>query len=146
MHWRILAVGKPSLRWAHEGVREYERRLGRLARVEVSYVREGPRDEVEKRFARLSDGWRRVVLDERGRRMTTQELREVVDRWELDGCRRVALMIGGADGHSGAWRAAADDVWSLSSLTLQHEVALVVLLEQIYRVYTIKRGEPYHRE
>jgi 23S rRNA (pseudouridine1915-N3)-methyltransferase len=59
--------------------------------------------------------------------------------------KRVALLIGGADGHSPVLRGAADHVLSLSAFTLQHELALVVLLEQIYRVHTLLKGEPYHR-
>jgi 23S rRNA (pseudouridine1915-N3)-methyltransferase len=63
----------------------------------------------------------------------------------MEGVKRVAFLIGGADGHEPATRAAADAVWALGRLTLQHELALVVLLEQLYRIQTIKRGEPYHR-
>jgi 23S rRNA (pseudouridine1915-N3)-methyltransferase len=59
--------------------------------------------------------------------------------------KEVSFLIGGADGHDPAVRHAADLVWALSPLTLQHELALVVLLEQLYRAYSIKRGEPYHR-
>ena len=62
------------------------------------------------------------------------------------GKRDIALLIGGADGHTAEVRQAADWVWSLSQLTLQHELALVVLLEQLYRAYTIKAGTPYHRD
>jgi 23S rRNA (pseudouridine1915-N3)-methyltransferase len=56
------------------------------------------------------------------------------------------LVIGGADGHSPGFRDKAQVCWSLSHLTLQHDIALIVLAEQIYRAYTIMRGEPYHRE
>ncbi len=145
MHWRILAVGKPALPWAREGIGDYLGRVTRAVKVEVEYLRDGPRPQVEERFQKAAEGSRRVVMDERGKRLTTEEMRELVDRWEMEGVKRVTLMIGGADGHSPELRASADAVWSLSSLTMQHELALVVLLEQIYRVYTIKRGEPYHR-
>lgn len=145
MHWKILAVGKPALPWARQGIEDYLKRMARGPKLEVEYLKEEPRPKVEERFRKSAEGCRRVVLDERGKRLTTEEMRALVDRWELEGCKRVALMIGGADGHSPELRRDADDVWSLSSLTLQHELALVVLLEQIYRVYTIKRGEPYHR-
>ncbi|MFN5961206.1 MAG: 23S rRNA (pseudouridine(1915)-N(3))-methyltransferase RlmH, partial [Verrucomicrobiota bacterium] len=90
-------------------------------------------------------GCLRIAMDERGRSFTTDALHQTVNRWELDGTKRIALLIGGADGHSPALRSQCRDIWALSPLTLQHELALVVLLEQIYRVYTIKRGEPYHR-
>ena len=60
--------------------------------------------------------------------------------------KKVAFLIGGADGHPPELRERCDEIWSLSRMTMQHELALVVLLEQLYRVFTIKRGEPYHRE
>ena len=59
---------------------------------------------------------------------------------------QVPFLVGGSDGHSDEVRAKADRVLSLSSLTLQHELALVVLLEQLYRGYAILRGLPYHRD
>lgn len=145
MNWKILAVGKPALTWARDGIEDYLRRSNRYAKVEIEYLRDGPRPQLEERFLKNSEGSRRIVLDERGKRLTTSEWHAAVDRWELSGTKRVTLIIGGADGHSQDLRNAADEVWSLSALTLQHELALVVLLEQIYRVHTIKKGEPYHR-
>ena len=145
MNWKILAVGKPALPWAKQGIDDYLSRCTRYAKVEIDYLKDGPRPQVEERFLKSSEGSRRIVLDERGQRLTTAEWHATVDRWELAGTKRVTLLIGGADGHSAELREGADEVWSLSPLTLQHELALVVLVEQLYRVYTIKRGEPYHR-
>ncbi|MEM7144285.1 MAG: 23S rRNA (pseudouridine(1915)-N(3))-methyltransferase RlmH [Verrucomicrobiota bacterium] len=59
--------------------------------------------------------------------------------------KEVALLIGGADGVGDEVRSAADELWAFGKATLQNELALVVALEQVYRVYTLKRGEPYHR-
>jgi 23S rRNA (pseudouridine1915-N3)-methyltransferase len=85
-------------------------------------------------------------MDERGKLQNTLMVRAAVDAWEMNaGIKRVSFLIGGADGHTEALRKEADEIWALSPLTLQHELALVVLLEQLYRVHTIKRGEPYHR-
>ena len=84
-------------------------------------------------------------MDERGEAWDTGRLREEIDRWEMAGTGRVAVLIGGAGGHPEAVRAGCDVVLALSAMTLQHELALVVVLEQVYRVYTMKRGEPYHR-
>lgn len=145
MNWKIAAVGTPSLGYAKAGIDEYMRRLVRYGRVELDYVREGPRPQVEERLARAAAGGKRIVMDERGKQMTTEELRQLVDRWEMAGEKRITLVIGGADGHSEEFRSSADAVWGLSRLTLQHELALVVLLEQIYRVGTMRKGEPYHR-
>ena len=145
MNWKILAVGKPALPWAKQGIDDYLGRCTRYARMEIDYLKDGPRPQVEERLLKGSQGSRRIVLDERGKRLTTDVWHAAVDRWEMAGTKRVTLLIGSAEGHSAELREAADEVWSLSALTLQHEQALVVLLEQLYRVYTIKRGEPYHR-
>ena len=145
VNWKILAVGKPSLHWAREGIEDYFSRFSRYAKVEVEYLKDGPRPQLEERFIKASEGSLRIVLDERGQCLSTAGWRFAIDQWELAGTKRISILIGGADGHSPALRSLADDVWSLSALTLQHELALVVLLEQLYRVYTIKRGEPYHR-
>ena len=76
--------------------------------------------------------------------------KETLAKWiearQNDGTKRVSVLIGGANGHSEEVRAAADEVWNLSAMTLQHELALVVFMEQLYRAYSIVRGEPYHRE
>ncbi len=87
-----------------------------------------------------------MVFDERGELLTTRKLAEVVTDLEMDGAiKSVALIIGGAEGHGDAIRQAADRMISFGRLTLQHELALVAAAEQVYRIYTLKRGEPYHR-
>lgn len=146
MKWQILAIGKPSLAYAKAGVEEYRKRLSRYATVELltDWKDAGSAKNSEVLLA-ASEGAIRLVLDERGETWTTAALAERVRGWQNGGVKRVALLIGGADGHSPALREAADHVLSLSSFTLQHELALVVLLEQIYRVHTVLKGEPYHR-
>ena len=93
-----------------------------------------------------SKGMFRVVLDERGAQTTSRELAQKIGAWELSGPRDFALIIGGADGHDDELRAAAGWLWALSRLTFQHELALLVALEQLYRAYAIKAGMPYHRD
>ena len=88
----------------------------------------------------------RIVLDERGEELTSRALAGKIDAWEQSSVKAGAILIGGADGHTDALRKAAGWTWSLSRLTLQHELALVVLYEQLYRAYTIKAGLPYHRD
>ncbi len=87
----------------------------------------------------------RVALDERGEQVDSRALAKKLAHWEMHAGRDVALLIGGADGFAEEVRQAAGWVWALSRLTLQHELALVVALEQLYRAYTIKTGMPYHR-
>jgi 23S rRNA (pseudouridine1915-N3)-methyltransferase len=145
MKWKVIVVGKPALVFARLGVEEYLKRLKRYARVDFLSLKDGKRDDVAKRMLEASRGARRIVLDERGECPTTEELRHLVDSWEGEAVKEVALLIGPADGHLEKVREAADYSWALGRATLQHELALVVTLEQLYRVYTVKRGEPYHR-
>ena len=145
MHWKLIVVGKPALEYAERGMAEYLGRLKRYVKVEVIYLKDGPATVLAERYAKAAEGCLQVVLDERGVLPTTAEFRAQVDKWEMDGTKRVALMIGPADGHSVALRGSADYLLALSRFTLQHELALVVALEQIYRIYTLKKGEPYHR-
>lgn len=146
MKWQILAIGKPSLRYAKAGVEEYRKRLGRHVGLELrtDWKDAGPAKNSEALFA-ASEGAVRLVLDERGETWTTADLVSRVEGWQMDGVKRVAILLGGADGHTEELRRSADHVIALSGFTLQHELALVVLLEQIYRVHTVLRGEPYHR-
>ncbi len=146
MKWRILAIGKPSLAYAKAGVEEYRKRLTRYATVELlADGKDAGREKNSEALLAASEGAVRIALDERGEAWTTADFAERVRSWQNTGVKRVAILIGGADGHSPALREAADHVVALSGFTLQHELALVVLLEQIYRVHTVLKGEPYHR-
>ena len=143
MKLRIYAIGKPRLADAARGGDEYTGRLARTGGIGIEFLK--PKDETRQLLAR-SEGSYRIVLDERGRLLTTPELVGRIGELEHRGdVKEVSFLLGGADGHDPAVRDAADFVWALSPLTLQHELALVVLLEQLYRAYAIKRGEPYHR-
>ena len=146
MKWRIIAVGKPALAFARNGIAEYEKRLRRYVPLEVVYLKDGIPANVEARYRQQADGTYRIVLDERGDALNTDDFRRVVDDFEHDGeIKTISLFVGGANGHSKAVREDAHRVLCLSALTLQHELALVVLLEQLYRGHTILRGERYHR-
>jgi 23S rRNA (pseudouridine1915-N3)-methyltransferase len=143
--WRIVTVGKPALAYAKAGVDDYARRLSRSIGLELVHLKDGRHGVGTSRAAASSSPGLRVVLDERGELLTTELFADKVSGWELQGVKAVTFFIGGADGHSQEMRDGADLVFALSPLTLQHELALLVLLEQIYRVYSIKRGTPYHR-
>lgn len=146
MHWRIITVGKPALTWARLGLEDYLQRLRRVAKVEHLVIKEGPQEQVEAQLLQASADGLRVVLDERGKAYRSLELARWIEQKDLHGTKRASLLIGGADGHSESLRKQADECWTLSSLTLQHEIALVILAEQLYRAYSILRNEPYHRE
>jgi 23S rRNA (pseudouridine1915-N3)-methyltransferase len=146
MNWKIITIGRPALAWAKAGVDDYVKRLSRSLKLEWVVLREGPARVTTKRMLEASEGCRRLVLDERGVAWRSVALAGWISQQEQQGVKRAALLIGGAEGHSDEVRAAADVCWSLSALTLQHELALLVAMEQLYRAGTIQRGEPYHRE
>ncbi len=145
MKWQIVSIGKPSLDYARRGIAEYEKRLRRYAKLDIIHGREQGREKNSDYLLKASEGAYRIALDERGKTPTTLEFAKAVEQWQHQGHKRITFIIGGADGHSADVREQADQVWALSALTFQHELALLVLLEQIYRVHTYLKGEPYHR-
>ncbi len=146
MRHRILVAGKPALAYAKSGVAEYLKRLSRYGSYDLVELKAGDSEAVSATLLERSRGDYRIALDERGEALTTEGWERHLGALEMRGeIKRVSFLIGAADGHTGALRKEADAVWQLSRLTLQHELALVVLLEQLYRVATLKRGEPYHR-
>jgi 23S rRNA (pseudouridine1915-N3)-methyltransferase len=147
MQWRILAIGKPRLPYARSGIEEYSGRLRHCGAFQIEYLKSGTRESESAALLKRSAGLRRVVLDERGTQIGSRALADRLTGWELQGQGKgIALLIGGADGHTESLRQSADWIWSLTPLTLQHELALVVVLEQLYRAYSIKSGSPYHRD
>ncbi|MEI6676080.1 MAG: 23S rRNA (pseudouridine(1915)-N(3))-methyltransferase RlmH [Verrucomicrobiota bacterium] len=147
MQVRIIVAGKPALAYAKSGVEEYLRRLSRMGSYELVCLKAGPSAEVSARLLERSQGCFRVALDERGEVLNTRRLAEKIAAIESRGeVKTLAFLIGAADGHSAELRDACDWTLTLSALTLQHELALVVLLEQLYRVAALRAGHPYHRD
>ena len=146
MRIRILVAGKPALAYAKSGVEEYLKRLGRYGSHELEFLKAGDSESVSAALLERSAGSFRIAMDERGEALVTQAWADKFSALEMRGdIKAVCFLIGASDGHTPELRAACDAVWSLSKLTMQHELALVVLLEQIYRVATLRKGEPYHR-
>ena len=145
MKHQILVAGKPALAYAKTGTAEYLKRLTRYGSYELKHLKDGSSEDVSQRLREASQGTLRIVMDERGESLTTSQLTKRINNWEMQGVKRASYLIGASDGHTEELRQEADLVWALSPLTLQHELALVVLLEQLYRIATIQRGEPYHR-
>lgn len=147
MKWTIAAIGKPSLDYAKRGISEYATRLSRYQSVELrTDWKESGSAKNSANLLAATEGTIRIALDERGELWSTSQFATHVQGWQLAGAKRVACLIGGADGHDEQLRQQCDHVLALSRLTLQHELALLVLYEQIYRVHSYLRGDPYHRE
>ena len=156
MRIHIIAVGRRRAGWVRDGCLEYTRRMPPELAVELHEIaaskrtrrdpgQRGLEEEGRRVIATIPSGARVVALDERGAAWTTRELANRIERWMQDG-RALALLIGGADGLAPVCLEAAEHRWSLSPLTLPHGLARIVVAEQLYRVSSILRRHPYHRE
>lgn len=139
MRYRVVAVGRLKNAALRTACDEYLDRLRRYARVEEREVKDEARI-----LEAVPEASRLVALSRRGDQWTSGELAEWTGRWDMDG-RDVTFAIGGAEALPEPVLERAERVWSLSPLTFPHEMARVILYEQLYRAYTIRRGEPYHR-
>jgi 23S rRNA (pseudouridine1915-N3)-methyltransferase len=102
------------------------------------------REEGERLLAAIPAGARVIALERNGRSKSTENLATALDGWMLEG-RDAAFLIGGPEGLSQACQQRADEIWSLSGMTMAHPVVRVVLAEQLYRAWSIHAGLPYHR-
>jgi 23S rRNA (pseudouridine1915-N3)-methyltransferase len=151
----VVAVGQRQPAWAQTAYAEFEKRFPPEMRLELHAVKAEPRShknpeqlmaaEAARIESALPRGVRRVVLDERGARLTTLELAGRMKAWMRDG-RDVALLIGGPDGLDASLKSSADETIRLSELTLPHAFVRVLLAEALYRAWTVMVNHPYHRE
>jgi 23S rRNA (pseudouridine1915-N3)-methyltransferase len=151
----IVAVGQKVPDWAQTAYDDYAKRFPPELRVELKAVKTEPRGsrtvetlwaaERQRIEAAIPRGARVVALDERGTALTTQALAQRLRQWQLGG-DDVALVIGGPDGLDPEFRNAAHQRVRLSDLTLPHAMVRVLLIEQLYRGWSINANHPYHRE
>lgn len=146
MRLRFVWVGKTR----NENYRalevEYLRRLRHFVKYEVVEVRYStPQNEGKLILEKLNQTPFVCLLDVAGEGLTSQQLAKTVEKWQDSGLKEVTFVIGGADGVSAEVAARADLRLSLSFLTFTHEMARVVMLEQLYRAFTIIKGFPYQK-
>jgi 23S rRNA (pseudouridine1915-N3)-methyltransferase len=151
----LVAVGQRQPAWAETAYDEFAKRFPPEMRLELKAVKAETRGsktaeqlmsaEAGRLEAALPKGVRRVVLDERGERLTTVQLAARMKSWMNDG-RDVALLVGGPDGLHPELKQTADETWRLSDLTLPHAFVRVLLAEALYRGWTVMVNHPYHRE
>lgn len=154
MRFTLVTVGKPRAKALARATSDYLDRLSHYAKVDEVVIREVrdndprrvQRGESEAILAAVPDRARLILLDERGDSLTSRQLARWIDRQCTHGTSRFAFAIGGAHGHDDIAREAADRIVSLSAFTMPHELARLVLAEQLYRACTILRGEPYHKD
>lgn len=151
----LAAVGQRQPSWAETAYDDFAKRFPPEMRLELKAVKAETRGsktaeqlmaaEATRLEAALPKGVRRVILDERGTRLTTVQLAARMEAWQHDG-RDVALLVGGPDGLDPALKATADETLRLSDLTLPHAFVRVLLAEALYRAWTVLVNHPYHRE
>lgn len=153
MRLHFVWIGKTKDRRCAGLIEDYVERIGRFVPVEISELRESggmtPEQIIQRESAKLGEAIGKddlvVLLDERGPGMTSIELSDFIGRKQRGGTKRLAFVIGGFAGVDQNLRDRADTLLSLSRFTLTHEMARVILTEQIYRAFTILAGFPYHK-
>ncbi|WP_022981918.1 MULTISPECIES: 23S rRNA (pseudouridine(1915)-N(3))-methyltransferase RlmH [Ideonella] len=151
----IAAVGQRQPAWADAAYEDFAKRFPPEMRLALKAVKAEPRGsktaeqlmaaEAQRLEAAVPKGARRVLLDERGTRLTTAQLAQRFEFWLGDG-RDVVFFIGGPDGLDPQLKGTADESLRLSDLTLPHAFVRVLLAEALYRAWSLRNGHPYHRE
>ena len=156
MHIRLLAVGDRQPPWVDTAFAEYTVRLPRQWQFRLETIATADRrkaasperariTEADKLLGKLKPAEQVILLDEKGRQLTSRELSARVDDWQTAGAD-LAFIIGGPDGVSDDVMQRAKFTWSLSSLTLPHGLARILFAEQLYRAWSLTTGHPYHRD
>ena len=156
MRIHLIAVGQKMPDWVEKGFQEYAKRLPTSCSLKLVGIPPGHRgksadiqraikSESDKMLAAIPNNAKVIALDERGKSWSTVQLASQMTDWMQDG-RDVALLVGGPDGLSKECKQRAEQMWSLSALTLPHPLVRVVLAEQVYRAWSVTQGHPYHRE
>ncbi len=151
----FLVVGKTSKKWVEEGAQEYVKRLVHytsFVRLELADVKQAanmPKEvlktkEGELILAKVADGDMLILLDENGKNYSSEEFATTLDKWMMSSAKNMIFVVGGAYGFSDEVYKRADAKLSLSAMTYSHQMVRVIFLEQLYRAFTILKGEPYH--
>ncbi len=146
MIFRFIWVGKTKDKNWRALQEEYLSRLSHFVRCEITEVKDSNKESESKLILeKLNQSAFVCILDVKGRSISSPELAKTVENWQNRGLKEVAFVIGGAEGLASEVVEKADYSLSLSFLTFTHEAARVILLEQLYRAYTIIRGFPYQK-
>jgi 23S rRNA (pseudouridine1915-N3)-methyltransferase len=155
MHIELLFLGKTKDSYLSDGIAAYLSRLKHYTQITVKILKahkisKANDDSVKEQegkilLANAAPQAFKIALDSRGRQFTSEEVAELIQGWELQGVKRICFIIGGALGLSEEVVGQADLLFSLSKMTFTHDMTRLFLLEQLYRAYTIKAGEKYHK-
>ena len=152
----FITVGQKMPKWVQEGYAEYAKRMPKacsIKLIELPMAQRGKTNSVDKMKAEeakrileaIPKGARMIILDEHGKQVTTKGLAEKLEEW-LGGGQDVALIVGGPDGLQKELIDQAQWKWGLSNLTLPHPMVRILVIEQLYRAWSVINNHPYHRE
>jgi len=154
MKIECVFVGKTSDRYLDEGIADFTKRLERYSQVSVKIVREikskATDAEITKSEGRgilkaVAEEAFGVVLDPKGKSLSSEELAQQISQWQLQNRKTVSFIVGGSNGVSSEVLQRADFRLSLSKMTFTHDMSRLILLEQLYRAYSILAGSKYHK-
>ena len=140
--------------WVADGIEHYKKQLPKNYNFVITAIESQSRKSNSPEMAKsleeklildaASDSTLLIAFDELGKQQTSKELSKSIEKWQLNS-ESAALIIGGADGLSSDLKQKCNLIWSLSSLTLTHSMARLLVVEQIYRGYSLLSNHPYHR-
>ena len=154
MKHELLVIGKVKDEFIAAGIQEYASRLIHYTGFSITCLKERAKSkrkavagdqEGSLLLEAVSAGAIKVILDPRGVQISSEQLAEKIRQWENQAVKHICYLIGGPEGHSPNTLAAADFKLSLSKMTFTHDMARMLLVEQLYRAYTINAGEKYHK-
>ncbi len=146
MNIKILAVGKIREKYLKTGIDEFLKRIQPYSSIQVFEISpDNPDIETEKILKQLGDNSYFIVLDIKGKHLSSENFAEKIKEISLSGVNQLVFAIGGADGLSNEVRGKADFLLSMSSMTFPHQMARLMLIEQVYRAFRIINNEPYHK-
>lgn len=143
MKIKLITVGSPQLSFAKEAVKEYTKRLSRFVDIDLIHIKENK--DTDKKIIQVIGNYKCLLLDEKGTQYSSRGFAKYIEK-QKNQSHNMAIIIGGPDGHSDAIRNISNNMMSLSRLTFPHDVAMMIVLETLYRSHAILTGHPYHRD
>ncbi|HNR86435.1 MAG TPA: 23S rRNA (pseudouridine(1915)-N(3))-methyltransferase RlmH [Taishania sp.] len=153
----FICIGKTSKKFLEEGEQEYLNRLKNYTKIErielpdLKNARKLTLEQIKKEegqlfLSKIPQGDELILLDERGKHYSSVEFSKFIDKKNINGVKGVTFLVGGAYGFSDEIYARTNSKMSLSTMTFSHQMIRMIFFEQLYRAFTIIKGEPYHHE
>ena len=155
MRINLITIGKKMPNWINLGIEHYQKQLPSYYNFTITSLDSQSRKsssaknsknlEAKLLLEASSDSTFLIAFDELGKQQTSKQISKSIESWQLEG-ESVALIIGGADGLSSEIKQKCHQIWGLSNLTMTHSMARLLVVEQVYRGYSLLNNHPYHRE